>query len=128
MKITVTTKDEALAREVIWSAAGHSPDKQLKILTPAEFDAWIHKSGGDLSSFARMMRMYRRTLQRKLEQRKFTDWEGYIFTLFCKAFELGYRVDGMDMKGFVRRKGCAGKYIPRKKRLRQKKADMRASV
>lgn len=77
---------------------------KVQMMTPAQVLGWIHGNGGDISSFARMMKMHRRTLQRILEKHRFNEWDGFLFTMFCKAFDEGYHVEGMDMPGF-RRKG-----------------------
>lgn len=92
---------------------------KIKMMTPADLKIWIARHDSNISCCARMMKMHRRTLQRKLEQRAFTAWEGFLFTMFCQAYDLGYAVHGMGSMKKVAPKCVPGPGRPRKETLRR---------
>lgn len=92
---------------------------KIKHMTPPGLKQWILRHNMDVSSFGRMMKMHRRTLQRKLAQSSFVEWEGFLITLFCHAYDQGYIVDGMDMMGRIKRKAGSTAGKPRRKRKKK---------
>lgn len=67
----------------------------VKPMTPADLMAWIKDHGYNVSSFCRMMHIHRRTMQHRMKKRSFRAEVAFFMTMFCQAYDLGVRVDGM---------------------------------
>jgi hypothetical protein len=67
----------------------------FKMMKPDDLRAWIAKNGYNISSFCRMMKVQRRVMHRRLAKNSFSPHYGLLVTMFCGAYDLGCRAEGL---------------------------------
>lgn len=87
----------------------------FKQALPDDLRKWIKGHGYTITSFARMMALNRRDLQRKLAKKAFKPHYAILMTMFCVAYDLGYHIEGMGDPTPRERRG--GRRTPRKETL-----------